>query len=82
MRARNSPPLGASRVALVAAARMVSTSCESAMRLKVVSARRAPAVASAVSDLPSSPPAPSRTIAFSRSTTSKERSSRTRTTIM
>jgi hypothetical protein len=53
-----------------------------AMRLNVVSARRAPDVASAVSALPSRPPAPSRTIAFSRSTTSNERSSRTRTTIM
>src|ERR1043166_5223437 len=39
-------------------------------------------VASGVSALPSRPPAPSRTISFSRSMTSKDRSARTRTTIM
>ena len=42
----------------------------------------AAAIASAVSARPSSPPAPRRTISFSRSMTSKDRSGRTRTTIM
>ena len=39
-------------------------------------------IASGVSDRPSRPPAPSRTISFSRSMTSNEKSGRTRTTIM
>ena len=56
--------------------------CDSASRLNFESACSAAFIASVVSALPSSPPAPSRTIAFSRSMTSNERSGRTRTTIM
>src|SRR5262245_19077649 len=81
-RARNSPPFRASRVALVAAATISSTWCESAIRLNFESACNAAFIASGVRARPSRPPAPSRTIAFSRSVTSKERSGRTRTTIM
>ena len=79
---RKSPPFSASRVALVAAAIISSTPCESASRLNFESACRAALIASVVKALPSRPPAPSRTIAFSRSTTSNEKSGRTRTTIM
>ena len=78
-----SPPFSASRVALVA----------TAMTLVHFDATRpdagtstAPAgaacIASGVSARPSSPPAPRRTISFSRSMTSKDRSARTCTTIM
>src|SRR6266550_1519410 len=72
-RARNSPPLRASRVALVAAARIWSTRCDSAIRLNFDSACSAAVIASEVSARPSSPPAPSRTMAFSRSITSLHR---------
>ncbi len=79
---RNAPPFSASRVALVATARISSTSWDRASRANFESACSAAVIASGVSFLPSSPPAPSRTISFSRSMTSKEKSGRTRTTIM
>ena len=82
MLARNSAPFSASRVALVAAARIWSTLCESARRLNFDSACSAASMAVSVSLRPSSPPAPRRTISFSRSMTSKDRSGRTCTTIM
>src|SRR6185436_11687039 len=79
---RNAPPFSASRVALVATARISSTSCELARRANFDSACSAAVIASGVSFLPSRPPAPSRTISFSRSTISNEKSGLTRTTIM
>ena len=79
---RKAPPLPASRVALVAAARISSTWCERAMRSNFDSACSAATCADRVSLRPSRPPAPSRTISFSRSMTSNEKSGRTRTTIM
>ena len=54
--------VAASRVALVAAARISSTPCDSASRLNFESACSAAVIASVVSALPSRPPAPSRTI--------------------
>ncbi len=81
-RCRNSPPFSASRVALVAAAMISSTRCDSARRRNFDSTCSAACIASGVSARPSSPPAPRRTISFSRSMTSKDRSGRTRTTIM
>ena len=80
--ARKSPPFSASRVALVAAAMISSTLCESASRRNLDSASRPPAIAAGVSARPSRPPAPSRTISFSRSMISKDRSGRTWATIM
>ena len=53
-----------------------------ASRSNFDSACSAAVIASGVSFLPSSPPAPSRTISFSRSMTSNEKSGRTWTTIM
>ena len=80
--ARKSPPFSASRIALVAAATISSTLCESASRRNLDSVCSAACIASGVRLRPSSPPAPSRTISFSRSMTSNDRSGRTRTTIM
>ena len=80
--AMKSPPLSASRVALVAAATISSTLCESARRLNFDSVWSAAAIAVGVRLRPSRPPAPSRTMSFSRSMTSKDRSGRTCTTIM
>ena len=77
-----SPPFSASRVALVAAATISSTLLDSASRLNFARVCRAAAMAEAVRLRPSSPPAPSRTMSFSRSMTSKDRSGRTWTTIM
>ena len=77
-----SPPFSASRVALVAAATISSTLCESASRRNFVRVWRAAAIAVGVRLRPSRPPAPSRTMSFSRSMTSKDRSGRTWTTIM
>src|SRR4029077_2898796 len=79
---RNSLPFSASRVALVATAMIWSTRCESASRRNLESTWSAACIASGVSARPSRPPAPSRTISFSRSMTSNDRSGRTRTTIM
>ena len=79
---RNSPPFSASRVALVATAMISSTRCDSARRRNFDSTCSAACIASGVSARPSRPPAPSRTISFSRSMTSNERSGRTCTTIM
>jgi CHAD domain-containing protein len=79
---RKSPPFSASRVALVAAATMSSTPYESASRLNLVNACSAAFIALGVRARPSRPPAPSRTISFSRSITSNEKSGRIRTTIM
>ena len=59
-----------------------STLWDSARRLNFDSTWSAACIASGVSARPSSPPAPSRTISFSRSMTSKDRSGRTCTTIM
>ena len=56
--------------------------CDSARRLNLDSTWSAACMASGVSARPSRPPAPSRTISFSRSMTSNERSGRTCTTIM
>jgi len=53
-----------------------------APRITRLSAALDDAIASWVSALPSRPPDPRRTISFSRSMTSKDRSGRTRTTIM
>ena len=80
--ARNSPPFSASRVALVATAMISSTRCDSASRLNFDSTCSAACMASGVSARPSRPPAPRRTISFSRSMTSNDRSGRTCTTIM
>ena len=80
--AMKSPPFSASRVALVAAATISSTLCDSASRLNLASVCRAAAMAVGVMLRPSRPPAPSRTMSFSRSMTSKDRSGRTFTTIM
>ena len=82
MARRNAPPFSASRVALVATASTSSTWCDCARRANFESACSAAFIASGVSFLPSRPPAPSRTISFSRSTISNEKSGRTRTTIM
>src|SRR5438045_809149 len=79
---RKSLPFSASRVALVATAMISSTPCESASRRNFDITCSAACMASGVSARPSSPPAPSRIISFSRSMTSNERSARTRTTIM
>src|SRR5690349_8704308 len=59
-----------------------STPCESARRLNFDITCSAACIASGVSARPSSPPAPRRTISFSRSMTSNDKSARTRTTIM
>ena len=72
--ASSSPPFSASRVALVAAARISSTWCDRASRSNFDSACSAAVIASRVILRPSRPPAPSRTISFSRSITSKEKS--------
>src|SRR5688500_11662273 len=80
--AMKSPPLSASRVALVAAAMISSTLCVSASRRNLVRVWSAAATAVGVRLRPSRPPAPSLTISFSRSITSKERSGLTFTTIM
>ena len=56
--------------------------CDSASRRNFDSTCSAACMASGVSARPSRPPAPSRTISFSRSMTSKDRSGRTCTTIM
>src|SRR3954465_6904841 len=77
-----SPPVSGSRVALVADATISSTLLESARRLNFASVCSAADIADWVSFLPSSPPAPSRTMSFSLSITSKDRSGRTFTTIM
>ena len=74
---RNSRPLSASRTALVAAATISSTSCDSARRVNLPSAWRAASIAGSVSERPPRPPEPSRTISFSRSMISNERSGRT-----
>ena len=68
--------------ALVAAAMISSTSCDSASRRNFDSACSAACIAVGVSARPSRPPAPSRTMSFSRSMTSNDRSGRTCTTIM
>ena len=67
-----SPPFSASRVALVAAAMISSTLCDSASRLNLASVCRAEVTAVGVRLRPSSPPAPSRTMSFSLSTTSND----------
>src|SRR3954469_13947581 len=77
-----SPPLSASRVALVAAATISSTLWDSARRRNFVRVWSAAAIADGVRLRPSSPPAPRRTISFSLSMTSNDRSGRTWTTIM
>ncbi len=77
-----SPPLSDSRVALVAQATISSTLCDSAMRRNLDSVWSAAPIAVGVRLRPSRPPAPSRTMSFSRSMTSKDRSGRTWTTIM
>ncbi len=82
MACRNSPPFSASRTALVATATVSSTPCDSASRRNFDSTWSAACMASGVSARPSRPPAPRRTISFSRSITSNDRSGRTRTTIM
>ena len=80
--AMKSPPLSASRVALVAAAMISSTLCDSARRLNLARVCSAAVIAVGVRLRPSRPPAPSRTMSFSRSITSNDRSGRTCTTIM
>src|SRR3954469_10813974 len=80
--AMKSPPLSASRMAEVAAATISSTLWESARRRNFVRVCRAEVMAVGVRLRPSRPPAPRRTISFSLSMTSKDRSGRTRTTIM
>src|SRR5437867_7352268 len=82
MARRNSPPFSASRTALVATATISSTPWESARRRNLDITWRAARIASGVNARPSSPPAPSRTISFSRSMTSNDKSARTRATIM
>src|SRR3954462_8326411 len=77
-----SPPLSASRMADVAAATVSSTLWESARRRNFASVCMAEVMAASVRLRPSRPPAPRRTISFSLSMTSKDRSGRTRTTIM
>ena len=69
-----SPPLSASRVALVAEATISSTLWDSASRLNFASVCSAADMADWVRLRPSSPPAPSRTISFSLSITSNDRS--------
>src|SRR6185503_15792800 len=76
------PPLSASRMAEVAAARISSTLCASARCRNLASVCSAAVMAVVVRLRPSSPPAPRRTISFSLSMTSKDRSGLTRTTIM
>src|SRR5262249_28366627 len=80
--AMKSPPLSDSRVALVAAAMISSTLCDSASRLNLVKVCSAEVMAVGVRLRPSKPPAPSRALSFSRSTTSNERSCLTWTTII
>src|SRR3954470_1436990 len=77
-----SPPLSASRMADVAAATISSTLWESARRRNLASVCRAAVMAVGVRLRPSRPPAPRRTISFSLSITSKDRSGLTRTTII
>ena len=79
---RKSPPLGASLTALVATATMSSTCRESARRLNRDSVCSAAVMAPSPSGRPSRPPAPRRTMSFSRPTTSKAPSAATRTRIM
>lgn len=81
MDCRNSQ-FSASRTALVATATVSSTPRESASRLNLDMTCRAVCLASGVRARPSRPPAPGRTISFSRSTTSNDESGRIRTTIM
>src|SRR5260221_4079302 len=76
------PPLSASRMAEVATATISSTLWESASRRNLARVCSAAVTAVGVRLRPSSPPAPRRTISFSLSMTSKDRSGRTRTTIM
>src|SRR3954463_1360216 len=80
--AMKSPPFSASRVALVAEATISSTLFDSARRLNFASVCMAADIAESVSFRPSRPPAPSRTMSFSRSMTSNDKSGRTLTTIM
>src|SRR5450759_1405922 len=80
--AMKSPPFSASRMAEVAAATISSTLWESARRRNLARVWRAAVIACGVRRRPSSPPAPRLTISFSLSMTSKDRSGRTRTTIM
>ena len=79
---RNSPPFSASRTALVATATVSSTLCDSARRRNFDRTWSAACIASGGAPCRPSPPAPRRTICFSRSITSNDRSGRTRTTIM